>query len=375
MGIMKASYVGTEDDRTEVEAYLQRNVKQVIETAPDTMSRVEVAYYVGSRFLPSPPPPPVSAAPPASDTTKEADVSGSSFVGLASGLAAGAVVAMLLLYCAVARRRRRRNNEEDPTAAAQKEPQEVADNEVDLQAMQPTMTVSKSVDTRSGEEDADVEAASTGDGHVGVPAPSIVLMAGRTGSTAAMGDSGSDGGSQPDPGEDEIKRVVPDTPKEDEFKNVSVTSSNERGKGPTVMVDTNKPPKPPTAPKGKKPPVVPVPVPKPLKQRRKRKKKKKPPSMKRTNSRENIVNMETIAEGENEGSGGSNDGSDEEGSEYSWYSTDDSDPGSRDPSPARSSREPSPVRSTSSREASPARSAASSSEGETENLSHRRMWV
>jgi len=155
-------------------------------------------------------------------------------------------------------------------------------------------------------------------------------------------------------------------------------------------VDINKPPMPPTARLAKPHAAVPV-VSKSLKKRRKRKKIKKTKSLKRTNSREKIDGMDTIAEGEEENSG-DNNGSDND-SEYSWYSTDenDSEPGSRDPSPNRSrevspvpsreasparSREPSPARSMNSSEASLGRSFVSiSSDSESEKLDNRGQLV
>jgi hypothetical protein len=88
----------------------------------------------------------------------------------------------------------------------------------------------------------------------------------------------------------------------------------------------------------------------PKSQRRRKKKKKKVATIIRSNSRENIKEMETITEVEEETSGDNNDLHDasDDDEDGSWCSTSDSDPGSRDPSPARSSRDPSPARSTGS---------------------------
>lgn len=97
------------------------------------------------------------------------------------------------------------------------------------------------------------------------------------------------------------------------------------------------PPLPPTK-SSKQPPVAAQQKPG---RRRKRKKKKKPKrTIARVNSRENVKEMETIAEATeeevNEGSDDDDDGSEEFGSEYSWSTDgDDSNP-SRDPSPCRS---------------------------------------
>jgi len=100
--------------------------------------------------------------------------------------------------------------------------------------------------------------------------------------------------------------------------------------------------------------------------------------MKRVGSHEMIPEMETIAEVEEEETSVSNNnsGSDDD-SEWSWYSTSGSEAGSRDQSPARSSREPSPVRSaSSSREASPLRSGvASDGEAAPDKPRERKRWV
>jgi len=98
------------------------------------------------------------------------------------------------------------------------------------------------------------------------------------------------------------------------------------------------PPLPPTKKSFKNPP----PCLQSLKQRRRRRRKKKKTKQKliRVNSRENVKEMETIAEAEE--SDDDNNGLEEEecGSEYSW-STDGED------SEGRSSRDPSPARSDS----------------------------
>jgi hypothetical protein len=84
--------------------------------------------------------------------------------------------------------------------------------------------------------------------------------------------------------------------------------------------------------------------------------------------------METIAEGIEEETSDNKSGDDDD-SEYSWYSTSDSEPGSRDPSPARS-REESPCRSlSSSQEESPPRAIFAEKNEATEKPQDPRRWV
>jgi len=376
MGIMRGTYVGTEEDREAVEDFLQFYIEEAINGASPEMSSIQAAIFLNSEVQPVA----IDGGAPVSADVESVETKSSNYVGLAAGVSVGAVVAMLLVYFVIARRRRPK--EETPSVEGGVDKTEIAEgNEVDLQ----TKTKGSSDE---GEMDNDLEVATSGAICVASSAP-LVLMTGQAPSPAVTEASDSDtSGSRPDPGEDLVQRVVKEPPKTDEFTNVSAASNSE--KGPTVMVDINKPPMPPTARLAKPHAAVPV-VSKSLKKRRKRKKIKKTKSMKRTNSREKIDGMDTIAEGEEENSG-DNNGSDND-SEYSWYSTDenDSEPGSRDPSPNRSrevspvpsreasparSREPSPARSMNSSEASLGRSFVSiSSDSESEKLDNRGQLV
>jgi hypothetical protein len=117
-----------------------------------------------------------------------------------------------------------------------------------------------------------------------------------------------------------------------------VTNINTMSEVPSLSIPSGTdvlPPKPPGIVSSKPP----TGSSKSIKTTRKKKKKKKA-SLIRVNSRESINEMETITEENGEEK-------DSDCSEYSWCSTDDEDskPGSRDPSPARSnprSRDPSP---------------------------------
>ena len=369
MGIMRGTYVGKEEDREAVEDFLQFYIEEAINGASPSMSSIQAAIFLNSEVQP------VDGGAAVTADVKSVETTSSNYVGLASGLSVGAVVAMLLAYFVIARRRR---SKETPSVEEGVDKTEIAEgNEVRLQ----TKTKGSSDE---GDMDNDLEVATSGADCVGMSSAPIVLMTGQAPSPAVTEASDSDtSGSRPDPGEDLVQRVVKEPPKSDEFTNVSAASNSE--KGPTVMVDINKPPMPPTTRLAKPHAAVPV-VSKSLKKRRKRK-KMKTKSMKRTNSREKIDGMDTIAEGEEETSG-DNNGSDND-SDYSWYSTDenDSESGSRDPSPNRSrevspapsparSREPSPAQSMNSSEASPGRSFVSiSSDNENEKLDNRGQLV
>ena len=363
---MTANYVGSPDDRGAVIEYLLANVQNVVNAAGSKIGRVKDAYFVESRVRPS-------SAP---KTVATDSASNNSFVALASSLACAAVVTMLVFYF-VAARRRRKSKSDSPTNTMASKDFVVMGRDSNMNSVPTATTTSvttfaeKSGDFVHENEDAEVPSCVSSieppvstscvpsiEPPVSIDAVStpitvpISLVAGRTASTTPMDDSESDNENPPpDQFEEELKRTLNIPPNDDEFKNVGTSSCGENG--PTVMVDISKPPKPPTAPSNKPP--VPMPVSKPLKKRRKLKKKKKTSAAVR--SREIVAGMETIAEGiEEETSANDKSGAGDDDSEYSWYSTSDSEPGSRDPSPARS-RDASPSRSfSSSRDESPSRS-------------------
>ena len=363
---MTANYVGSPDDRGAVIEYLLANVQNVVNAAGSKIGRVKDAYFVESRVRPS-------SAP---KTVATDSASNNSFVALASSLACAAVVTMLVFYF-VAARRRRKSKSDSPTNTMASKDFVVMGRDSNMNSVPTATTTSvttfaeKSGDFVHENEDAEVPSCLSSieppvstscvpsiEPPVSIDAVStpitvpISLVAGRTASTTPMDDSESDNENPPpDQFEEELKRTLNIPPNDDEFKNVGTSSCGENG--PTVMVDISKPPKPPTAPSNKPP--VPMPVSKPLKKRRKLKKKKKTSAAVR--SREIVAGMETIAEGiEEETSANDKSGAGDDDSEYSWYSTSDSEPGSRDPSPARS-RDASPSRSfSSSRDESPSRS-------------------
>lgn len=370
-GGMTATYSGTREDRDAVVGYLLTNIENVVNNAGKTIGRVGDAYFVESRVHPASAPKTVASSDSGSD----------SVVALASSLAGAAVVTILVFYF-VAARRRRKANKNPPTQGLTIGTKEAVfvDRDPVLNSV-PTAVTTSTANTVSKSEEllqdhGDLEAPSSGDtAQVTIDSPSstdavaapISLMTGRTASTANMEDSDSDNENTPaDQYEEELKRISNVPPKDDEFKNVGTSGTGEVG--PTVMVDISKPPKPPTVPSSKPP--VPVPVLKPLKKRRRRKKKKKSSTAQR--SRDVVAGMETIAEGIEEET---KSGNEDDDSEYSWYSTSDSEPGSRDPSPARS-REESPCRSQSGSQAeSPPRAIVAEKNEGTEKPQLPPRWV
>lgn len=354
---MKTTFAGTEADRPAVEAFLAYYIQNVIDSRSIRVGKVEKAIFLGSRILPEPAP---AVAEP-----RMVDNSSNSIVPLATGVSAAAIVAMFLLYFAIARRRRRKSDE-GRAIVSDKRVVFGGDGD-DKQPPLVAVAATKSLDTKSGsaggstgedEEKSDAarcvpltesnrlgpETASSADENL--PSPSHPLSSAYSLGTArtassTVADSVDSHQSFEDDDTEKATNVHSDG---------GVTDS-----APPNVVDIlppkppkGKPSKPPAAPVAvSRTPILPVVALKSLTQRRKKKKKKKPKIV-RSNSRENVNEMETITEGEEETSGDNRDGDD--GSEYSWCSTDDSDPGSREPSPARSrgSREPSPARSTSS---------------------------
>jgi hypothetical protein len=330
-GSMKATYVGSGSDRAAVISYLSYHIQRVINSSNITAHNVQQAVFIGTRILPESP---TSAS---TQGVKGSSSSGQN-VALASGVSIAAVLAMFIVYFAMARRRRKISN---PVEVTGKEKHQVLlavgnSNDIDAAPVLVSTNTTKTLECNHTSEDDEphcgkIEGAEVhSTPHLDISANSIT-----TAQTAAETVTGSVDTSLATNNDRSVKAT-----------NLSTETVIAKSKLPTVIDIL--PPKPPTGPSSKsKSAVLPVVASKPLKQRRRKKKKKKKPMI-RVNSREKINEMETITEGEEETVGDKND--DEEGSEYSWCSTSDSDPGSRDPSPARSrgSQEPSPPRSTGS---------------------------
>jgi hypothetical protein len=355
-GTMKAEFVGMESDRAAVESFLAKHVAKVVNNSSDFLGiGVNRSVFVGSRVVPSP-------APQVSDgRAVDEESSSDDYVSALAGSlsAAGALLICIVLF-ALARRRRRRPGETDST------PGDGMDKEVvvggsdiavtDVLPPGVAYTPTKSLDSKSDEDKSDEARCGSVDSLANrlgrevmdplqtYPA-AYALTNIRTASTVVST-------------EDESIAPVPSMEEETETKKNTldntigaVVGSNEFAT--SSMTDTL-PPKHPTGPSSKVPP-VPAVAKLPKTRRRRKKKKKKAATLVRSNSRENVNEMETITEGEEETSGDNHEigGSDDE-EDGSWCSTSDSEPGSRDPSPARSSRnssrEPSPARSTGSNE-------------------------
>ena len=346
---MTADFVGYESDRPAVEAFLAHHVATVVNHSDFFGAGVNETSFIGSRVIATPPPPPPIVD---DDSSKSLDDSSTIDVPVtvASTLAVAAVIAAFFLYLVVARRRRARPQRETREDVRSKQVP-TGGAEDDLSCMTPPSTkenpsssklpTPRSIGSGSDQTDdarcGNLESTNRFGREVIAP-PSIQtaysLTNARTVSTVVSTDS-------------EVYMEDDETAK---ISNETTTTT------PVVVMTDALPPKHPTGPSSKillVPMVGAAKLPK-SQRRRKKKKRKKTVATKivRSNSRENISEMETITEGEEETSGDNNDlredGSDEEEDEGSWCSTSDSDPGSRDPSPARSSRDPSPARSTGS---------------------------
>ena len=362
---MTADFVGYESDRAAVEAFLAQHVANVVNNSDFFGAGINQTAFIGSRVIPSPAP----VADSTTDGTKSIDSDNSSVdvtVALASTLSVAAVFFMFLIYFVVAKRGPRRSTNSDATAAAvpinemtsKQVPTGGADDESYENMRQPqyvnTNPTQSSIDSTSVKSD-DARCGSVNSanplgrevvGSKTVAAASILtpycLTNTRTVSTVVSTDD-SDIYIE----DDQTAKASNVNESDDNDMNKIAATSIET---PVVMTDAL-PPKHPTGPSSKAllvPLVVAAKLPKSL--RRRKKKKKKMATIIRSNSRENIKEMETITEVEEETSGDNNDIHDEsdDDEEGSWCSTSDSDPGSRDPSPARSSRDPSPARSVGS---------------------------
>lgn len=363
---MTAEFVGYESDRAAVESFLAQRVAKVVSNSDFFGAGINQTSFVGSRVIPSPAP----VVDSTSDENKSIDSDNSTVdvtVAVASSLSVAAVFFLFLIYFVMAKRGPRRSSNSDSNAAAipvndmtsKQIPTGAADDESCENMRQPQhvntnptqssidSTSDKSDDARCGSLDSANRLGREVIGSTGtaVAAPSILtpysLTNTRTVSTVVSTDD-SDVYIE----DDETAKASNVHESQDSVMNKLAVASNET---PAVMTDAL-PPKHPTGPSSKTLLVPLVAAAKPPKSRRRKKKKKKVATIIRSNSRENIKEMETITEVEEETSGDNhdiNDGSDDD-DDGSWCSTSDSDPGSRDPSPARSSRDPSPARSTGS---------------------------
>jgi hypothetical protein len=351
-GTMKAVFVGSESDRAAVETFLAVHVAAVVNNSSDFLGiGVNETVFVGSRVIPSPAPIVDESVSRGVDDSSSNEYS----VALASSLSVAAVFLMFVLYFALARRRRSRLDNDEEAEGTNMEKEVVIGADVRNDVLPPAVqcTPTKSIDSKSNSSEEKSDEARCGNIELsnrlgrevidptsaGTTSPYPITAAYaltniRTASTVVSTD------------ESEMN-----TPDDDESGSITTVASESKivvaTSEPPSMTDTL-PPKHPTGPSSKLS-VPPTSAAKLPKGRRRRKKKKKKPTIVRSNSRENINEMETITEGEEETSG---DNQNEASDEGSWCSTSDSEPGSRDPSPARSSRnssrEPSPARSTGS---------------------------
>lgn len=128
-------------------------------------------------------------------------------------------------------------------------------------------------------------------------------------------------------GSDGAVRKLPVTPDRSDY-----TPTSKIVDPPTLLppkgID-NLPPLPPTGPSSKPSPAMAAAISNSNTRRRRKKKKRKKARISRVSSRENVQGMETIAEAEEAAD-------DDEGSEYSWSTSDTDGSRSRDPSPCRS---------------------------------------
>jgi hypothetical protein len=317
---MQAFYTGSPDDHAAVEAYLAYNVEQVINSPTLLTGSIKQMVFLGHRVAPESPGP---------IEERDTETVNGQDVGLITGVSiAGAVIVLLVAMFAVRRKKRKR---EESSSLVQKSVVRDAGNS-DMQ--RPTMVPTKSTETGSTTEVERIEkqlGRNPPDNEV--PSNPIALATARTASTAVSLD-----GSEATEASTIVKKVTESKDDEEDIKKMS--EAVQRALAPMGNQVDELPPKPPSAPTSKTKPISSSS--KPLKQRRRKKKKKKKQAIARTNSREKIAGMETISEVEEEAE------DKDDGSEYSYYSTSDSEPGSRDPSPSRSrgsSRDASPSQS------------------------------
>jgi hypothetical protein len=359
VGAMTAGFVGSEADSDAVRSYLYSHIEREIDSAELRVHGINAVTFIGNTTVDS------TAA------GSEKDVSGTgseqqnsvnrSFTVVASSLAVGCLIILFFAALALRRRQRRltdsdsvpavetriqsdlderrcivstgsadgtdsavvcspiKDNPEDPTI-----PQ--PDTQADIDTPPLTLSLSASTALEGSKQLSTTSSA--------VTAPTTNVN-NRTEQTRSLLLLATNELYNP---ESEVMSVVSDVAVSgDEYPaprslDVGRNAALESTAFPRDISDSM-PPKPPTS---SKPPVGPSS--KTIKINRKKKKKKKQRLI-RTNSRENITEMETITEEKD----AEHEEKDSDCSEYSCYSTDDdgSQSGSRDASPARS-RDPSP---------------------------------
>jgi hypothetical protein len=289
--MMRAEFSGEQSDGVAVGDYLIHQIEKGINSGLIRSGGIKKALFLGERA-----PRKISVSSSGSEHNSD-----NRSVALASAIPAAAFV-VIALYALMTRRRRRRSQE--TTKALQ------------VHEVEPDLAPTKSADSRStAEGKSDAENAAQDVEQPSVVSHPVLLLPTHT--------------PDKDPEEAKSADAVAEEPPDQDI-----------GKATETPIVELLPPLPPIGPTSK--PVVVSAKPimsKTMKQRRKKKKKKKQRIV-RVNSRESIKEMETISEGAEENT--SNEDEDEEGSECSWET--DSNPSSRDVSPAPS-RDPSPARS------------------------------
>lgn len=336
---MNADYIGGEEHRDSVIKFLSVELDQIMANYTRWTIPGLTEFHL------------IQEAIPGEDQSGSSSSQSSTNAGVIGGtVSAGAILLLCVAGFVFHRRRTRRANEQanakheiimdiEPTGA----PDTTESEHPDVAKAAATADVENQKDPTAGDRDQEVPSSDS------LPAPAA-LAALRTLSTAtATDDSELLETQSKEPPEDEIKTTTADTsstitppPAAAEQVKICTDPPPTRetiSSSPVPMVDLL-PPKPPTDPSSKAHLVAAMS--KPLKVRRKKKKRKKKTKMARVNSRENIKEMETITEG-----GEESEGSDDDGSEYSWCSTSDSNASSRQSSPSQSrggSRDASPAR-------------------------------
>lgn len=353
LGKMTASFYGSKDDAATVENFLAHYIESQIANGTIRTDEIQKVAFLGqqTKGVPS------IGSPDANEAETQPSSSGSNSIALATSLTVGIMFVFLILFAAI--RRGRQTAKDD--SASDIDPQNLRDGQkirsidvgddeegnvtLENASQYPLNSLSDSSvfdhihDSKADEENpplllltSTMTTQPTSHGNSSIPATSTMMTLPTSNTTNPLIQTKSPKYVER-PGEERqvnsLTLAVPTT--------LDVSAENITN---TAVVDVL-PPKPPGSNASK----LPTGASKSMKVNRKKKKKKKQ-KLVRVNSREQIAEMATITEEKDLDE-------DEEGSEYSSYSTDDDDSrtGSRENSPCRSnspnrsnprSREPSP---------------------------------
>lgn len=340
VGKMTVGYYGSDDDQKIIENFILHILELEVANGTVHTEEIQKVSFLGQQ--------PLEGAPSIGslDSNKvepQPRSSDPSNVALAASLSVGIAFVMVVLFAAIKRRRQSVKEDSDSIDPNVQAVDTMGDHDCTPE-LDPILSSDRLLDTKPDEENPPLISVSstmttqtTIQGKTLIPATSTMTTVPTTNTIKRIMQANPPKHVE---SSSEERQGNVSTPAAEGASNIDATATeqtNDDGQigSSTIATIDILPPKPPGSTASK----LSAAASKSIKVSRKKKKKKKQ-KLVRTNSREQISEMETITE-EKE------DPVVEDGSEYSYYSTDDDDSraGSRENSPARSnsrSREPSP---------------------------------